>query len=413
MALTQTEAQQFVQQGFRGDMRAIAKALRAVVDGDFLGTLDSTELGYLDGVTAGAALVSKALVLDANGNIIMPATGMFGLSRAALAAAGTTSADAAVIATQVVAVTAADGTTGVALPAAATTEGPILVINTVLTGGADLKVYPVDGGNDLINGEAEDAEVLLGPGAAAWFIPTSATQWYVSDRALAGLTKAELEYLNIATLGTGAASKAVVLDSGEDYTWPAAGILTYGVLKDPAGTTLGATVAELNGLDNSATELTAGSGIASAESYGAGTFRNGSFFHTRLIVDLTGLVGSAADLDIIGDTGGAANANFGQITAAKSGTLVAGQVTCIETPAGGADDIDFYSATVATGAQDVDVTTLTETALLTRGAAWAAGDLKPMTLLPTANDYLYIVNGEAVGGTYTAGKFLIELFGKA
>jgi len=222
MALTQTEAQQFVQQGFRGDMRAIAKALRAVVDGDFLGTLDSTELGYLDGVTAGAALVSKALVLDANGNIIMPATGMFGLSRAALAAAGTTSADAAVIATQVVAVTAADGTTGVALPAAATTEGPILVINTVLTGGADLKVYPVDGGNDLINGEAEDAEVLLGPGAAAWFIPTSATQWYVSDRALAGLTKAELEYLNIAVLGTGAPSKAVVLDANGAYVGPTA-----------------------------------------------------------------------------------------------------------------------------------------------------------------------------------------------
>lgn len=57
---------------------------------------------------------------------------------------------------------------------------------------------------------------------------------------------AELNYLDITTLGTGAASKAVVLDAGEDYTWPATGILTYGVLKDPAGTTLGATVAEIN-----------------------------------------------------------------------------------------------------------------------------------------------------------------------
>jgi hypothetical protein len=58
-----------------------------------------------------------------------------------------------------------------------------------------------------------------------------------------------LGYLDIATLGTGAASKAVVLDAGEDYVWPPTGILTYGVLKDPAGTTLAATAAELNLLD--------------------------------------------------------------------------------------------------------------------------------------------------------------------
>lgn len=66
-------------------------------------------------------------------------------------------------------------------------------------------------------------------------------------------TAAELNYNDIAALGTGAASKAVVLDAGDDYVWPATGILTYGVLKDPAGTTLGATVAELNmAADNSA-----------------------------------------------------------------------------------------------------------------------------------------------------------------
>lgn len=58
-------------------------------------------------------------------------------------------------------------------------------------------------------------------------------------------TAAELNYLDLATLGTGAASKAVVLDSGDDYTWPATGILTYGVLND--GTTaLTATALEIN-----------------------------------------------------------------------------------------------------------------------------------------------------------------------
>lgn len=70
----------------------------------------------------------------------------------------------------------------------------------------------------------------------------------VASLAAAGVTAsaAELNYNDITTLGTGAASKAVVLDAGEDYTWPATGVLTYGVLKDPAGTTLGATAAEIN-----------------------------------------------------------------------------------------------------------------------------------------------------------------------
>lgn len=222
---------------------------------------------------------------------------------------------------------------------------------------------------------------------------------------------AELNYLDITTLGTGAASKAVVLDAGDDYTWPASGILTYGVLKDPAATTITSTGAEINKLDDSVTILTPGAGVSAAETNKSGYFRNGGIITTSILVDLTGLVGSATDLDIIGNTGGAASAHFGQITAALNGTIAGGTVTCLEVPAGGADDIDFYSATVSTGAQDVDVTTLTETVLLTRGAAWVAGDVKAMSGFPPANDYLYIVNGEAVGGTYTAGKFLIEFYG--
>ena len=54
-----------------------------------------------------------------------------------------------------------------------------------------------------------------------------------------------INYLDIETLGTGVNTKAVVLDSGDDYTWPATGIFTYAVLND-ATTTLGATALELN-----------------------------------------------------------------------------------------------------------------------------------------------------------------------
>lgn len=168
-----------------------------------LSGLDSGEVGVLNGVTPGTGAASKAAVLDASGNFIMPATGIFGLSRAALAAAGTDATNGGAVATQVVAVTASDGTKGVVLPAAAVALGPILIINTVLTTGASLKVYPVNGGNDLINGEAEDLPFTMGPGEAAWFIPTSATQWYVADKSGNLLTKTE-ENLLVGLLATAA-----------------------------------------------------------------------------------------------------------------------------------------------------------------------------------------------------------------
>lgn len=166
------------------------------------------------------------------------------MTREAIAALGTDATNGASLTKQISAVTASNGTKGVVLPAAATTTGPLLVINTVTT--ATLPVYPVDGGNDNINGGAEDAAWTLGPGQAAWFVPVSATQWWVQPASSLTSQTSELQYLDITTLGTGAASKAVVLDAGEDYTWPATGVLTYGVLKDPAGSTLGATAAEIN-----------------------------------------------------------------------------------------------------------------------------------------------------------------------
>jgi hypothetical protein len=82
-----------------------------------------------------------------------------------------------VLADQLNVVTGADNAKGVALPAAAATIGPITVINDA---GANLLVYPVNGGNDQINGLAEDAAFSLGSYEQATFVATSATQWYVT-----------------------------------------------------------------------------------------------------------------------------------------------------------------------------------------------------------------------------------------
>lgn len=179
------------------------------------------------------------------------------------------------------------------------------------------------------------------------------------------------------------------------------------------GTAVTSTAAELNKLDDSVTVLTRGAGVDTAETYAVGYLRNGTLVTTKILVDLTDMVGSATDLDIIGESA-AASCHWGQITTALNGAMVGGKVTCLEVPAGGATDIDFYASDVSTGTQDVIITDAalgTETALVTSGGAWASGTTKGMTALPAANDYLYIVNGAASGGTFTAGKFLIELYG--
>jgi len=390
-------------------------------------TATAAELNYNDITTLGTGAASKSVVLDASGNYIMPSAGIFGLSRVVLPAAGSTAADAAVITQQVTAVTGSNGTLAVALPAAATTTGPLLVINTVVTAGATLPVFPVNGGNDNINALAEDAAFTMLPGEAAWFIPTSATQWYV-------------ERINLLSLGTTSVAGKVLLSDGANPVAfatvltdsqsadiaihipdPGAMVDAYVALSTAALTaaqvdilaTLTATAAEINtACDQSAQVLAAGAGFAGAGTvYKTSITKQGDIFKTTILIDLTGTASSTTDLDIIGTSG---VSHIGQITAAKCGTLFFGQITCLETPAGGDVDIDLYSATEGTGAFDGLVTDLAEVAMLTKGGNWAAAAATQiaLTTLPAADKYMYLTAGAgSVPGTYTAGQFLIELWG--
>lgn len=175
-----------------------------------------------------------------------------------------------------------------------------------------------------------------------------------------------------------------------------------------------ATAAELNRLDDDTAVLAtlAGTGITG----GVGTviktsvLKIGALYNTQIYIDLTGLQAIATDLDIIGD---AANpAHLGQVTVARNGTFEAIRMTCLELPAGASTDIDLYSASVATGKKDDGIAGISGTALVTAAGAWANGTTKGATSMPTANDYLYLTNGAAANaGTYTAGKFMIELWG--
>jgi len=164
------------------------------------------------------------------------------------------------------------------------------------------------------------------------------------------------------------------------------------------------------GLGKMAVEAGAGITGGTGTIYRTSVIRTGGIIKTSILIDLTGLASSTTDLDIIGQ--GASVAHIGRITAANNGTILSGRITCLEAAVGGVTDIDMYSATEGTGVFDGGVAALTETALVTRGAAWAIGDIKALTGIPAANEYLYLTGG--AGGTaasYTAGKFLIELDG--
>jgi hypothetical protein len=160
-----------------------------------------------------------------------------------------------------------------------------------------------------------------------------------------------------------------------------------------------------------ATEAPAGITGGTGTIYKTSVDVKGGIYKTSILIDLTGLGSSTTDLDIIGVSTPAAH--IGLLNAAQCGaTILAIRMTCLEAPAGGVTDIDLYSATEGTGKFDDAVTGLTETALLTSGGAWANGTVKAATVAPASTEYLYLTGGAAgTAATYTAGKFLIEIFG--
>lgn len=101
-------------------------------------------------------------------------------------------------------------------------------------------------------------------------------------------TAAELNYLDISSLGTGAASKAVVLNSSGDYTYPATGTIVYpsgatltlssGSTFNAAGTfqlggtTLTTTITQLNNVAADKTDYVQFVGLPGVIGYSAGTW---------------------------------------------------------------------------------------------------------------------------------------------
>ena len=135
---------------------------------------------------------------------------------------------------------------------------------------------------------------------------------------------------------------------------------------------------------------------------------------TNIIIDLTDLESEATLADIIGNDS-AANSHFGQINYSQTGQIYKSVITCLEVPAGGEVDIDVYQSTASNGTEGAAVTALAgATQLLDTATDWTAGTSKTFTTNPSDANYLYLAVGTSsspTAGTYTTGKFLIELYG--
>lgn len=225
-------------------------------------------------------------------------------------------------------------------------------------------------------------------------------------------TAAELNYLDIASLGTGANSKAVVPNAGGDYKWPDNGIFQYFQLKDADDTILSATLEYVNDqCDYTLQQMAAGTGFPGVGTiHKSGVRKTGNMRKTEILIDLTGTSSVATDLDIIG-THATNPSHIGKITSALNGTALMGTVTCLEVPIGGAVDIDLYSASSGTGALSDGIAAMSGTALVTAGGNWTLGLVKTMGNVPAVDEYLYFTSGAATAGAYSAGKFLIEIYG--
>lgn len=136
---------------------------------------------------------------------------------------------------------------------------------------------------------------------------------------------------------------------------------------------------------------------------------------TEIHVDLDGLAckGDAAN-DVIGLAAGGA-AYIGRYVTATYGIVYRGEVICLETPT-------EETATITT---DIDIAFNASGALVYDGAAGAAemnlgglaaGNVYVVeSMALTANDYIYLVEGDAAAATgeYSGGQIILRLYGHA
>jgi hypothetical protein len=216
------------------------------------------------------------------------------------------------------------------------------------------------------------------------------------DRALTsvGASKEFRDTYDVTTKGTAEASKAVVLDSSK-------GVGTI--------TSLTATTTVV---DNWTTAVEAaehgagviGTGVAPA------TYRHteNGIIITEIKIDLQGLASVATANDVIGLSAGGV-AYIGRNVVATNGVIFKIELICVETPAGGDNDVNVVANASAVLAYDG----AGGTAYGVNGGDAVAGQVvQNLVQSLTADHYFYLTAGTGdTAAAYTAGQFIIRLHG--
>ncbi len=140
--------------------------------------------------------------------------------------------------------------------------------------------------------------------------------------------------------------------------------------------------------------------------------RVGGIIRTDVLVDLTGMNDGGTIDDIIGNDGGAIDSWIVKITDDVNGVILAATVYGHELPAGGDPDIDFWSASDGTLAQDTLITAAADEVLLVDAGDMSATSVVNFTAWPADGTYIYMACGTNTAADYTAGRFILSLWGQ-
>jgi hypothetical protein len=131
---------------------------------------------------------------------------------------------------------------------------------------------------------------------------------------------------------------------------------------------------------------------------------------TQIKIDLTGLASVATANDVIGLAAGG-NAYIGRNVVATNGIIFKTQFACIETPAGGDNDVNVVVNSSGTLAYDGAGGT---TYISNSGDLLAGQTIENLLPALTANHYFYLTAGTGdTAATYTAGMYVLTLYGHA
>ena len=176
----------------------------------------------------------------------------------------------------------------------------------------------------------------------------------------------------------------------------------------------------LNKLGQTSTQ-TAGTGISPAIASQT-EMREGSLVTTDIQIDLGTSAGTIASVATEG-TGDSANAVIGVaaltsslVTVAEAqGVLTSAELICVEQPQTGEDNIGvWYGDTVLSSSMTMDQDSA-PVELIAAEVYGAAGDSAANTDISADIDgkYIYLVSSGSTANNYSAGKFILRLYGYA